>query len=333
MNKRTLTTITIAIFLAVGAGYMAIHALWDSGTPSQRTFPRSAGSETEAEIGESGLRLEGYPRDLEKVAHEHADGYSSENDPGDDLPLVSDSRPIQEAFSGEISITEALKSMALEGRIGYDRLVKNLSYWEPLCSAKDSRLNESGRISRTDRTQSEEDILNIFCSDFPSNFSQELDEFLSVHLEETTEGANAWSRRLSSIKDLGADSALESAIGHLKAALEIGNYAEVVDIVSFLGFSRLLEEERIYEDRLVPGGEFADIEVMIAASSSLFCRYLGGCSGQHPVTMSLCLQFRERQCSNPGSIDHAVEQILTGHELDLFYRMRQSIMALLSNAR
>lgn len=332
LNTRKLIILTIAFLVLASVGYVTISSFMGSGVPVKPTALSSIGSEAESVIGASRHRKDAHLDNLESVVDGpvsedgQIDVGASETDSVDDSTPVANSSPIQNAFSGESSIIEALKSMAYDGRIGYDSLVQNLALWEPLCSINSSRLIESGLVDDGDENQTEEDKVETFCRDFPSDFSGELDDFLSVQLIETSQGVNGWSRRLSSIEDFGADIALESAVNDLENALDLGNYAAVADIVWFLGFSGLLENR----DRFIPGA-FADPEVLIAVSSSLFCLSLGGCSGQHLVTWSLCLQFQERQCSNPDSIHHAVEQILTGHELDLFYRVHQAILARLGN--
>ncbi|MEX0914764.1 MAG: hypothetical protein WDZ60_02630, partial [Wenzhouxiangellaceae bacterium] len=95
--------------------------------------------------------------------------------------------------------------------------------------------------------------------------------------------------------------------------------------------SRLLIEELPIDGAV--SELFADVEVMIAVGASLYCAQLGNCSGNHPVTLALCFQFRDRPCNNPGNIHHAIEQILTGRELTAFYKMHGEIISLLSRYR
>lgn len=331
MNTRKPNFVIAGSFLVAAVGYFLITIFLSRPDPAPRIASSFNGSQTDSEIKVSDHQNETRVENTGDVANDlfTGDDPLGRIDSQDALVKLPDISPVQDAFSGQSSITEALKSIARNGRIDYDGLVKNLALWEPLCSANSSRLIESGLIEKTDETTPKDIEVAAFCRAFPSDFSRELSEFLSIDLEETFEGQNDWSRRLNSVENLGADLALESAIHDLQTALDWGDYAAIAEIVWFLGYSGLLEE-RAEKDKFIPG-IFADPEVLIVVSSSLFCLRLGGCSGQHPVTMSLCLQFRERQCSNPGSIDHAVEQILTGYELDLFYRMRQSILALLSN--
>lgn len=251
-------------------------------------------------------------------------------DPSSNIREPSGIMQAQRAFSGEVSIVEALQSAAREERWGYDELITNLSYWQGLCNAPDAAIRQDDNPETIDsRTVTE--IIETLCMDFPSDFSKELSDFASVYLQETAEGTNDWSKRLNSISDLGPESALQTAIIDLSDAIYSGNYAEIANIVWFLGTSGLLEQELNADPSI--STMFSDVEVMIAANASIYCARLGGCSGIHPVTLGLCFQFSERPCNNPGSLHHAIEQILTGSELLAFYQMNQGIMSLVSQHR
>jgi hypothetical protein len=237
---------------------------------------------------------------------------------------------IQRAFSGEASITEAFRNAGIEEGWGYDGLVKNLLFWKGLCSAPEAAFSQDDDLE-DDGGRMISERIKTFCADYPSDFSKELREFGLVHMDETTQGVNDWSRRLNSISELGPEAALQSAIMDLSDAIYLGNYAEIADIVWFLGTSGLLEKE-LNVDKSI-STMFSDVEVMIAVNASIYCARLGGCSGTHPVTLGLCFQFSERQCHNPANLHHAVEQILTGRELMAFYQMHQGVLSLVSQHR
>lgn len=184
-------------------------------------------------------------------------------------------------------------------------------------------------MSKDEKSEATSDRIKKFCMDFPSD--KELREFGLIHMEETTLGVSDWSKRQSSINDLGPSAALQLAILDLDGALHIGNYVEIADIVWFLGSSGLLGRELAVEESI--SIMFSDARVMLVAIASIYCARLGGCASTHPVTLSLCFQLSERQCYYPDSVQHAAEQLLTGRELLAYYHMHQGIISLVSQHR
>lgn len=241
---------------------------------------------------------------------------------------------MQRAFAGEISIVEAFRKAASEEGWGYDGLVKNLGLWTALCSAPESELSQYDGL-KDDGNQTTSERIKIFCMDYPSD--KEMSEYGLVHMDETTQGVNDWSRRLNSPTELGPEAALRSAIVDLSDALYAGNYAEIAEIIWFLGLSKILGLSNLLEKELNVDESisimFSDAKVMLAVSASIYCARLGGCSGTHPVTLGLCFQLSDRPCHNPGNLHHAAEQILTGRELMAFYQMHQGILSLVSRHR
>jgi hypothetical protein len=78
-------------------------------------------------------------------------------------------------------------------------------------------------------------------------------------------------------------------------------------------------------------GRRPKVETIFAVSASLFCSYIGGCGKAHPIVMNLCFQFHDLPCARvPLDVYDAIDQILTGHEVEIFNEMSQSLVELLN---
>lgn len=332
MNRNTL--IPAGILISIILGYAAYFHLSDSETSENQRS--SSDIELAEQLDSLGTTTISDNTVVDATGGEliRETSVFSENtigfEPSYDISEPTGITQAQRAFSGEISIVEAVRNASREEEWGYDGLIKNLIFWEGLCNVPESEFNQEGGPVLDD-TRTTGGIIKTFCANFPSDFSSELSDFASVSLQETAAGTNDWSRRLNSLSDLGPEAALQSAIIDLSDALYSGNYAQIADIIWFLGTSGLLGKE-LKGDNSV-SKMFSDIEVMIAVNASIYCARLGGCGGTHPVTLGLCFQFGERPCANPDNLYHAVEQILTGRELIAFYQMNQGIISLVGQHR
>lgn len=329
MSRQRIIGAGILILVIIGSAIF-IHGL-DLGsaenTRTKSTVKPSGrdeipGAEINSDLTDSGTPGEDLQPDISS-AGEESDVFHYSNE----TTRPSSMENMQRAFSGQASIVEAVQNAGSQEGWSYDELTENLMLWKSLCNAPESRFDRYNAQENGSQTTSEK--IKGFCTDYPSE--KELDEFGLIHLEETVQGSNDWSRRLNSISDLGPDTALEAAIMDLDDALYAGNYAAISEIVWFLGSSGLLAKQPNMDEAI--SALFADPRVMLATSAGIFCARLGGCSGTHPVTLDLCFQLSDRQCHNPANLHHAAEQILTGRELASFYQMHQVILSLVSQYR
>lgn len=234
------------------------------------------------------------------------------------------SMPISEALEDRTPLVEAINEMALRGQWSYDDKAKNLAIWESLCSARDdslsSLIDEEGSPSGNSAT------FDSLCKDF-SSVQQEVDDFIRLEIDERARGVNERARLEESLDKAGPDDATVIAVSELSRALRSFDYARVLEIVWFLGvydFSGSSSEYSLYSRN-------PSVPTMFAVSASIFCTYIGGCGTEHPVSLNLCLQFPERPCSRyPVDIYDAVDQVLTGAEVETFNTMQNSLVRLLN---
>lgn len=242
-------------------------------------------------------------------------------------PAFEAENPISKIFSYELSLADGISKMASDGLWSYDQMMKNMALWENLCS---KGLSDSSAIIHSfSDIQSAYSKIDLLCEDFSSRIA-EIDDFIEVEIDESAAGFGERANLESSLKSLGPDSASRQAISELSSALDNSNYAQVVEIIWFLGiykFDNVSEEFRIYTNR-------PSVETIFSVAASIYCNYIGGCYGQHPVTLNLCLQFDDLPCSRaPRDVFDSINQILTGHEIDTFNQMNSSLIRLINRYR
>jgi hypothetical protein len=232
--------------------------------------------------------------------------------------------PVEKAFDYEQSLLESVNEMGLSGQWTYDERVKNLALWEHLCHARDERI--STLIEEPERSGALIASLDKLCEGY-SSVSTEVDDLLEVEVDERARGVNDRAELETSLQELGPDAATVFAIHELSSALEALDYAGALEVVWFLGnynFNGVSDEFRIYQRK-------PSVEAIFAVSASIFCNYLGKCGEKHPVVLNLCFQFPDRPCSAPPvGIYDAVDQILTGYEIETFNQMNSSLVRLLN---
>lgn len=242
---------------------------------------------------------------------------------------VTDSDPLvlNRVFAYELSLVDGFAEMALSRGWSHDAQMKNLSIWHGLCSAADADVSALLSASNTG-TATVADIEKL-CADYDS-VMQAIEDVLEVEEIEREFGMDERTRLESSLEDFGPDFATRSAIAELAQALDALNYARALEIVWFLGlfdFAGVSEELSVYSRRPNP-------ETVFAVTTAIFCGNIGGCDSDHPLTLNLCFLFQDLPCGRaPASVYDAIDQILTGHEIDTFNEMNQSLIRLLNRHR
>ena len=238
---------------------------------------------------------------------------------------------ISKILNYEASVVDSYKELAIEGEMSYEAAIKNISIWNQVCSVSDEKIHEIYLEPReSNSSNSIVDRIEELCEGFSGDVKGEIDDL--AHAEMITHWEETWMTEVrSSLDDFGWDAAFERAIDQLSRSLHRFNYALALDTVGFLGFSSTLYDEPRSE--LKYSYLSSDIRVIFSVTAKLFCEQLGGCNGQHPITLQLCLQFNERRCSNPVSITNAIDQILTGLEHKEFLEMHFGLRTAISRQR
>jgi len=205
--------------------------------------------------------------------------------------------------------------------------MNNVAIWRSLCEAGDYQMSAFLGESR-DAEQVRENVARL-CSGYDAK-RQELDEHLEVENMERMEGVNRRAALENSLDELGPDGATITAVAEISRSLDESDYAGVIGAVWFLGhysFDGVSSELAVYSHR-------PNVETMFAVSSSIFCSSIGGCDGSHPVTINLCMMFPWRPCGRaPADIHDAIDQILTGTDVDTFNQMNHALVRLLNRYR
>ena len=226
---------------------------------------------------------------------------------------------ISKILNYEASVVDTYKELAIEREMSYEAAMKNVALWGQICSAADEKIHEIyGESGELDGSNSIIENVSELCEDLSRDIQDEINDLLDAEI--ITPSEETWMTEVrSTLDDFGRDAAFDRAIDQLSRSLDSYNYALSLDTVWFLGTSFTM-----YDD---PRSEFdysylsSDVEVIFSVGAKLFCEHLGGCNGQHPVTLQLCLQFNDRRCTNPLSITNAIDQILTGAEHQEFLEM------------
>jgi len=242
-------------------------------------------------------------------------------------PDVSAPTPLERAFDNQISLIEGVSEMALSGTWNYDGKAKNLALWDNVCELGNERV--SALIARSDDWVALTERLERFCQGFSST-SQEIDDFLEVEIVDRAAGVNERAALEDSLETLGADGATRLAVSELSHALDTLNYARVLEVVWFLGIYRFEGQS----EQFVLYQRPPSVETNLAVASAILCGERGGCEHDHPITLSLCLQFRDLPCTRPPTdLYDAINQILTGHEIETYNSMTSGLTRLLNEYR
>jgi hypothetical protein len=248
----------------------------------------------------------------------------------DTVPMTapsSEARRMQEVFAYSLPLVEAFEQMAVEGVWSYDDQVLNVGMWQFLCEAGDYQLSAFQGESR-DAGELRENVATL-CHGFDAK-RQEIEDFVEVEAEERMAGVNRRAALENSLDALGADGATIVAVAELSRALDAMDYAGVVGVAWFLGhyhFDWQSADLTVYSHP-------PNVETIFAVSSSIFCGSIGGCSGSHPITINLCMMFPWLPCSRrPADVHDAIDQILTGTQLDTYNEMNSALVRLLNRYR
>lgn len=235
-----------------------------------------------------------------------------------DLDNVTEQK-ISEMLNYEASVVGTYKQLAVDRKLSYEAAMKNVALWDTICSVADEKIHDIyGERRESDGSNSIIGNVSELCEDFSRDIQGEINDLLDAEI--ITPSEETWMTEVrSTLDDFGRDAAFDRAIDQLSRSLDRYNYALSLDTVWFLGISFTMQND--------PRSEFdysylsSDVEVIFSVTAQLFCERLGGCNGQHPVTLQLCLQFNDRRCTNPVSITGAIDQILTGSEHQEFLKM------------
>ncbi len=240
---------------------------------------------------------------------------------------MADPTPFEQTFDYQLPLVEGIDAMALSGQWNYDSKAKNLAVWENLCSVDKEQVSMLSAQSEAPTTLPER--VERFCAGF-SSISQEIEDFLEVEIVDRAAGVNERAALEDSLETLGADGTTRLAVSELSRALDSLDYAKVLEVVWFLGvyqFEGLSQRFVLYQHP-------PNVETNIAVASAIFCGHIGGCAGDHPITLSLCFHFRALPCSSPPTdLYDAINQILTGHEIETYNSMTTRLTRLLSEHR
>ncbi|MGY6632013.1 MAG: hypothetical protein ACXIUL_13525 [Wenzhouxiangella sp.] len=243
------------------------------------------------------------------------------------VELTAEVAELKVVFDQSLPLADSFERMAVEGRWTYDDSIQNLILWQFLCDAGDHRLSQL--VDEPGNSEMLQKRVGRLCDGFAEK-QQEMDDLTDVEGEERLEGINRRAALENSLSELGPDLATRAAIAELSRALDVADYAGALGAVWFLGvfqFDGASPEWVVYTRQ-------PNVETIFAVTSSIFCSAIGGCDGTHPVTLNLCLMFPWLPCGQaPDSIYHAIDQILTGSELETFNEMNASLIRMLNRYR
>lgn len=234
---------------------------------------------------------------------------------------------ILKAFDQSLPLTESFESLAVRGVWEYDDKVQNVLMWQFLCET-----NGVDRFpfltSGAESNRLRERVAGL-CEGFEAE-RQAMEDFLEVEAEERSQGVNSRAVLENSISEFGPDYATRAAIAEISRSLDAADYAGVILAVRFLGHYEaygVSSSEAIYSNQ-------PNYETNHAVAASIFCAHIGGCDGEHPIALNLCLMFPWLTCNrSPDSVYDAIDQILTGREIETFNEINQSLVTLLNSYR
>lgn len=275
----------------------------------------------------------GFHNDSQGAATEVKDLLMSGGNVDDEVTPISMIDPavqpslVKDVFDFSLPLVEGFEEMAIRGDWSYDGKLKNIGLWGFLCQTNDHEISLLLKDS-SDADSVRENVTRL-CEGFDTK-KQEIDEFLEVEVDERMLGNNDRATLENSLDKFGPNVATIAAVAELSRSLDSLDYAGVVGAVWFLGvyhFDGVSQELVLYSRQ-------PNVETIYSVSSSIFCNYIGGCDRNHPITLNLCLMFPWLPCSRrPDNIYEAIDQILTGNELETFNEMNAALIRLLNRHR